>query len=683
MKHISLLSAEIKNFRSIKHASIQFPQDAGLRFIRGINLDEPQLGANGVGKSSLWEAVHWCLTGTGSKGTKVSTLTTWGEDESFVITKWKVNDLYVDVTRSGPPTKLYISPFYDLKNIPKASALAEQKQLDNILGLSKLRFQHSVLFSQGQRLFPDLSIPERGELLEEVLNLQFWSKCVDTATSELTSTDKELNLANNDLARLEGNLQGLETLESLEAKSRQWTSDQYQKIERLKTQATTWEFEKENTIYELKDKSEKFNDTIAFELKQIEEQEQQWQKEHDAKISGKIDELQALETETNKLAEITQQKNNSKKQLLDAHSRTNQITASLAVKQSTLNKAEAEFLFWKETNVCSACKQPITEEHRQSYVQPLLHQIQDLLRLIPLDNKDQVSNNLLIEYFTTEVSELTSKESVLLAQAKQAALLEKEIDSLLKTTSPFAAQKTQTKTRLNPYIAEIQKAEQQTNPHTSAIDIESKTINPFDQAIISNKEKRKWISEALEINKSKIQGINEKATMLEYWKNGFKRLRIFLMHRVLAALEIEINSAASTLGLIDYSIKLASETETKSGTIKLGIQICISSPTSTNVPWDSWSGGESQRLRLALALGVASLIQRAAGVEWNFEVWDEPSSHLSVEGVEQLMEMLEFRANSNNKSIYVVDHSPLAFSNFASTWTAIKEKETGTRFEYN
>jgi DNA repair exonuclease SbcCD ATPase subunit len=166
-----------------------------------------------------------------------------------------------------------------------------------------------------------------------------------------------------------------------------------------------------------------------------------------------------------------------------------------------------------------------------------------------------------------------------------------------------------------------------------------------------------------------------------YWKNGFKRLRLFLVHRVLSALEVECNAAANTLGLAGWNISLVSATETKSETTKLGVQIQVASPQSKEfVPWESWSGGEAQRLKLAIALGVARLIQRAAGVHWTLEVYDEPTQHLSPSGVEKLMESLDYRADATQKRIFVVDHTALTYSNFKAIYRAVKTAECGTIF---
>src|SRR5260370_14649262 len=115
-----------------------------------------------------------------------------------------VGDQLHVVRRFGPPTKLELD-----------GKLVEQNVLDNLLHLSKQRFLHSVIFGQGIPLFPDLPIPERGNLLDEVLNLDLWARCSESATAKHRTLELLLNEKKNNLSFLKGNFAGLESDESL------------------------------------------------------------------------------------------------------------------------------------------------------------------------------------------------------------------------------------------------------------------------------------------------------------------------------------------------------------------------------------------------------------------------------------------------------------------------------------
>ena len=83
---------------------------------------------------------------------------------------------------------------------------------------------------------------------------------------------------------------------------------------------------------------------------------------------------------------------------------------------------------------------------------------------------------------------------------------------------------------------------------------------------------------------------------------------------------------------------------------------------------------------LAVNLGLSNLIQRWAGVFFAWEVWDEPGTFLSVDGVKDLLEVLAYRAETSGKSIWVVEHGDLAYEDFAEHWLVRKNK-TGSTIE--
>jgi hypothetical protein len=51
---------------------------------------------------------------------------------------------------------------------------------------------------------------------------------------------------------------------------------------------------------------------------------------------------------------------------------------------------------------------------------------------------------------------------------------------------------------------------------------------------------------------------------------------------------------------------------------------------------------------------------------------------LSAPGVENLLEVLDYRADSQQKAIWIVDHTALTYTNFKEVWMAVKGPE-GTK----
>jgi DNA repair exonuclease SbcCD ATPase subunit len=96
------------------------------------------------------------------------------------------------------------------------------------------------------------------------------------------------------------------------------------------------------------------------------------------------------------------------------------------------------------------------------------------------------------------------------------------------------------------------------------------------------------------------------------------------------------------------------------------------------VPWAAWSGGEGQRLRLAASAGLSSLILNRRNVNPEFEFYDEPSKHLSEEGLMDLANYLSNRAQTLGKQIWLVDHNIPNFSGISGSIKIVKD-DKGSR----
>jgi DNA repair exonuclease SbcCD ATPase subunit len=108
--------------------------------------------------------------------------------------------------------------------------------------------------------------------------------------------------------------------------------------------------------------------------------------------------------------------------------------------------------------------------------------------------------------------------------------------------------------------------------------------------------------------------------------------------------------------------------------------VFVHSPANDEpVKWESWSGGETQRLQLAGDLGLANLIMQQAGLSNTVEFFDEPSTHLSPEGMMDLANMLHERAVSEGKRVWIVDHTSITnFGEFIGIITARKSSNGST-----
>lgn len=163
----------------------------------------------------------------------------------------------------------------------------------------------------------------------------------------------------------------------------------------------------------------------------------------------------------------------------------------------------------------------------------------------------------------------------------------------------------------------------------------------------------------------------------DYWAKAFREIRLSIIESVLGELQMSCAKHVEALGLSGWEIRFATERETASGTISTRFIALIYPPHVTDpIPWESYSGGESQRLQLAATFALGEVLLARAGMEPNVEVLDEPTQHLSQEGIDSLLECLADRAQDLKRAIYLIDHRSLDRGSFKGV---IKISDTSPR----
>lgn len=640
MRKVIIRSVTLSNFRSFISEKVVFPLDAGLKFLGGNNEVEPRLGANGAGKSSLLDAICWAFYGVSVRGMKVSSLLAWGTKTAKVDVEVETLDEIHTITRSGPPMKIYFD-----------GHVVDQQEIDKYLGLSHLRFLHSVIFGQDVSLFPDLTGPQRGEIFDEVLNLDIWNECLAATTDKVNALEKEVNKHKQEISYTQGSLASLPTEEYLKSKIKEWEEIHATDIE-------NWELERMSDIQELEGKAGSWiADKKAAGQKLVDEIEAQ-EKEQDG-IKSQLESIQKRFTDDYVAKEVA---------LEHAVQDAQKVFHGL---QSDLDHMIYDMEFWKLNNKCPTCGQVMNSSLKEHNILVLEDKIHTLKVEIKKDED-------ILETITKElqkIKKLVQDERVesSLAKARANTLMNDSVrvkSQIGKLTDQAEKLLDEINGNKNPFQLQIDLLKKKVNPHTSA-------VNPYKEEWKKVSKQRHDLDFKLNAAEEELKTTESKMTATEYWKHGFKRIRLYFVQKILAALQIEIESAISSLGLIGWGITLTTETENKSGTVKFGIQIHVKAPKAEG-PWEGWSGGETQRLRLAIAMGMASLIQRAAGVSYVQEFWDEPTFNLSESGVEDLLESLKAKADMTRKGVFIIDHHSLNSSSFDEIFQ-VKKTDEGSK----
>ena len=586
MKQISLTSLSLSNFRSFTTPTdIAFSTGPGLKLITGQNEVEPRLGANGCGKSTIWDAVCFALYGTSVRGLRPSDLISTGKPTLGVSLVLKIDGETRVIHRTAPPMRIALDegePY-------------DQDGIDRLVGLSRSQFLNSVVFGQAVPLFLDLPLPARGDLLDETLRLELWMEAADKATQQHREVNNTLIELRRAIARTQGRLDGLGELDRFAAQQADW---QRLKQARLKE--------------------------LVSNIAALETQQTELQAQYDAPGLAPVDDSEAVERN-----DYFQTQNNKARERLAASN------TELAAILKTVELLE-------NNDACPVCGQSIADGHAAFY----FDQIKDRL-----DELEKARGIARLDIQTTQ-DEIRAA------------------DETRRTVMRQNQERRSTRERLHSRLGEVARDHARLLGETERLAAET---DPYAAEAERTAREHAQFKATLATQEAEEAGLVGQAAALDFWRHGFRKVRLYCLERVLQELEVETRNSLLALGLPGWQVGFTTASETRSGTVKLGVQIDIQAPDAAR-RFETMSGGEAQRARLAVSLGLANLIQRWAGVRFDLEVFDEPTAWLSSEGVDDLLESLRSRADTG-RSIWVCDHRALAHAGFSEVLLINKTAE--------
>jgi len=279
MQTVNFKTVYIKNFLSIGETPICVNFEQGMCLITGENLDKPER-TNGVGKSTIADAIHFCLFGETIREIKKDLIPNYYTNGKTVvqITFDLGSDSY-EITRTVNPTtaKLVKNGVDETKD----TIINTNKSIENIIRCSSKIFNNCIsLGINSSNCFMNMKKSEKREYIESILDLDIFSEMAELCKTDL-SDERKIR---------EGYASKKETYASI--------------LEDYKTQKQEFEEKKNKNIEELQIKinnSEKKIQTLKSEMDSIQNvsDNNYSEKINQAKSALKIIEQKITETEKN------------------------------------------------------------------------------------------------------------------------------------------------------------------------------------------------------------------------------------------------------------------------------------------------------------------------------------------------------------------------------------------------
>ncbi|KKL82691.1 hypothetical protein LCGC14_1982210, partial [marine sediment metagenome] len=483
-------------------------------------------------------------------------------------------------------------------------------------------FQNSIVIGQFSQMFFDLKPRDKLSVFTELLNLDYWLECSQRVTSTLSVLREDQLEAEKTLARLEGVRSELKnTLNSTTAEAEEKTTSSSNSQRVLKRKLRKIKAEK------LDLRKQATNLLERIETRRI----------RDDELAAKIGKL-AKEHDP-----IT--------------ATMREVEGNIKELEIHIENLDNSFLSLKKAkDICPTCKQKISPQHRRFEQQRIAKKKVEHVGELKMW---KVEYKALLKSLDEKINHLeVAKQKLDHSKSAKLYLSLNSINSDIKELDNEISS-------INNQIVQL---DQLSNSY-------AKKIRKCKKRLKRNKQKMK------EIKKSLVELDND-IHQTRYWVQGFKDIRLFEVDEALISFQVEVNSYLADLGMADWSVNMEVERETKAGKLSRGFRIMVDPGIGSNSspkPWEAWSGGEGQRLRLAGTLALSNLILHQFNRDCNIQIFDEKLYWLSGTGEEDMLNLLRTIAIQEEKQIWVVDQHALNYP-FDGFLTVVKD-ENGSHLE--
>lgn len=621
----------LKNFKCFSKLNFSYPKDNGLTLVTGINHQNASLGANGVGKTTLFDSICYGLYGKSANKLAAKSLMKIGAKNGYSV---QLNFDNHTILRSWSPNLLTID-----------GRTVEQEEVEALIGLNFEQFLSAVYFNQKAEYFVDLSATEKLNLLSTVFDLDKW---VDYAYNAKEKAAAANAILAPKLSKRSGSQQARDLLDEslievskkhdqyIEEKQQKLAEFEKQKVEAAEKQAD-WKKQYNKERKELENKLAELEASVQAEI-------------NSPDLTADIAAINSLIKEnTQKQEQLKGEIQNSRiqKGVIDG-----QIKAILSKTSSVENL----------TGDCPTCLQTIGEQHKESVKAENLKQLthdQSVKKAIE-DNEANLQQALgLLVHENDENTQLLNElKNKQLEASKVSAANEmnqkwkKDLEDKLAVPEP--------KNPFDSYFDSID----------SQILLLNNQENPYENQTAELKQKCSDLLNEINSLTTEILTEQKQVASLEFWQSQFPKIRIAVLDEVTQELELHFNQALANLGLMDWHATIQSSKQLKDTRVKAELTITLFH-NGVERSLESLSGGERQRIRIASAVGVSDLIKDRLGVDWALQMWDEPSLGLSEEGISSMLEF--FEGLSQSQQIIIADHRILDRNCFGTILNIVKD----------
>lgn len=534
---MKLLKVEINDFMIFgKNVSWQTPF-SGSVLVKGQTSDTGN--SNETGKSTLFESIMWCLSGSTVRKIYAQEVVRLGETSTTVSTEWEINGVTYQFTRFWSKATKYVT----IKNLddPRLNQTfhnsdAGTAAILELFGTSADIISLIGFFGKKFSTFSRMGLSERADLLDLLANGNKWESLSTRLASTVRDQKKEVALMQTSISELESNISESDTeIEYLTKR----IQERLALIEtRRQVLLDEQSYYTDNFEY-LTSESKKYKGLVKALASQRAEAVQEKQdlitlhtdavkplKELQEKVAHSntaITRLETLLSSTIDLSEsidvpdelkgLTREKLHSgwakeerKQQQLSSNIKivtsaaeavntlVENISAELSVAKDKLLTKQTQLEFSKEhlpqldseTKICSLCKQPIGKKEREEIKKAIKEGEEAILQI-----------HVQITELTERCEQLTNEKQKAVQEASELA---DELTEAQKLTAQYINLRDEYNRALSYLDAQEKKNEiqEKLNFEIAALKVTQKNLSTFEETEIEFNEKIRIYNEVIE-----------------------------------------------------------------------------------------------------------------------------------------------------------------------------------------
>ncbi len=645
-------------------------------------------GFNGAGKSSLLDAITWCIWGSSRAGDSSDSLIHSGAESMFVDFSFELDEHIFTIKRQrskkrGGSTSLEL--WSGSHNLTEGTIKATQEKIIQTLHLTFETFSNSSYIRQGHAdEFTTKGPTDRKRILAAILRLDHYDLLEEKAKEKIKAIQIELTLKEYQLLELE-----VELSQKDASKEKKILAEK--KITEVETAVAILEKELKNlqeqraSMAAASEQQNKLKQTLEDLQKELNEILTQGKSraEKIKILEGQLLELPAFDEKLKELKILEKEKEEysiALQKKLELENNLTTLKSSLALKnqqRENLDKKIAEIKSHIEnlesnTTKCPTCGQVINQDQKrqvkEEYIEKGKKIKSELLAIKTIDEEygikkleAEINSIKLDDYkyqeILREINELptlqTKREKLIAAQAT----MESEKKVVLELRSLFTNKKSQVE-NLEKEVSKLPNLENNLN---DLVNLVNKKERELSSLRTEEKEARNLLGQATELI-SRVEQLEKTAISKQAEKEklqkerqiyeelalafGKKGIQTMIIEAAIPEIEDETNKLLEKLteGRMKVSLQTQRETKTKMADGEKGIvetlDIIISDEMGER-PYEMYSGGETFRVNFAIRLAISKLLTHRAGAKLQFLVIDEGFGSQDAPGRAKLVEIID------------------------------------------